>query len=381
MSKSTVKPFVTTLLSAALKAVMTAVTVAVAFATIFSAYGGCFDPDEVPVAALAAMALPAILIAGLMLTLINCLISWKLALVIPVSWLVSLKPLLIFFPLNVSSPSVTPEQEAHSFTLMTYNVQHFDPYVQGADYKENPTVEFILSKKPDVVCLQEAQQVMRGDIPFISNSQYDSICAIYPYRTYITDRDCSIYSRYPIKRVDIKQPIPTKPCNVITYMLTVDSVDILLCDVHLRSIGLQPDDKQLYRELPSHLRSENQIREEIREVKSQLVSKLATSFSARKLESEWLRNAIDSIGCPNVIVAGDFNDIPGCYAQRIIMDGDMTDAYARCAFGPRITYHDNWFYFRIDHILYRGDLEAVKIKRFTPQCSDHYPLMATFVIK
>lgn len=381
MSKIAVRPFVTTLLGAALKAVMTAVTVTAAFATVFSAYGGYFDPDEVPVAALAAMALPAFLIAGLILTLINCLISWKLALVIPVSWLASLKPLLIFFPLNITSPSLTTEQKARSFTLMTYNVQHFDPYVPGADYTENPTIQFILSKTPDVLCLQEAQQVMRGDIPFISDSQYDSICALYPYRTFHTDRDCSIYSRYPIKRVDIKQPIPVKPCNIITYILAVDSMDILLCDVHLRSIGLQPDDKQLYRELPSHLRSENQIREEIRDVKSQLVSKLSASFSARKLEAEWLRNAIDSIGCHNVIVAGDFNDIPGCYAQRIIMDGDMTDAYARCAFGPRITYHDNWFYFRIDHILYRGNLEAVDLRRLTPQCSDHYPLMATFVIK
>ena len=80
-------------------------------------------------------------------------------------------------------------------------------------------------------------------------------------------------------------------------------------------------------------------------------------------------------------MAGDFNDIQGSYALRTILgDGDMHDAYAENAFGPTITYHGNRFYFRIDHVLYRGDMEAVDIERGDTPSSDHYPLLTTFVM-
>ena len=57
----------------------------------------------------------------------------------------------------------------------------------------------------------------------------------------------------------------------------------------------------------------------------------------------------------------------------------MHDAYAQNAFGPTITYHGNRFYFRIDHVLYGGDMEAVDIERGDVPSSDHYPLLTTFV--
>ena len=61
------------------------------------------------------------------------------------------------------------------------------------------------------------------------------------------------------------------------------------------------------------------------------------------------------------------------------MDGDMKDAYAENAFGPTITYHGNRFYFRIDQVLYKGDMKAVDIERGDIESSDHYPLLTTFV--
>ena len=57
----------------------------------------------------------------------------------------------------------------------------------------------------------------------------------------------------------------------------------------------------------------------------------------------------------------------------------MHDAYAEAALGPAITYGKNRFYFRIDHMLYRGDFHVNEIHKGKPVGSDHYPLMATFV--
>ena len=55
----------------------------------------------------------------------------------------------------------------------------------------------------------------------------------------------------------------------------------------------------------------------MKEVKSKLLTKLATAFKIRAVQAHAARSVIDSIGGP-FIVAGDFNDIPGCYAMRVI---------------------------------------------------------------
>ncbi len=90
------------------------------------------------------------------------------------------------------------------------------------------------------------------------------------------------------------------------------------------------------------------------------------------------REITDSIGGP-FIVAGDFNDIPDCYAVRTIRGKDMHDAYADAAFGPTITYHGDKFYFRIDQVLYKGPFKAVDIERGDIASSDHNPLLTTFL--
>ncbi|MDE5786201.1 MAG: hypothetical protein K2H98_06680, partial [Duncaniella sp.] len=114
------------------------------FATVFSAYGGCFDPVSVPVAALAAMILPAILIAGIALMVIDCFVSYRIASMIIISWLISLPEILIFFPLNITGKKLTPQEEARSFTLLTYNCLHFAPYVPSEAGESNGTAAYIL---------------------------------------------------------------------------------------------------------------------------------------------------------------------------------------------------------------------------------------------
>ena len=54
----------------AIRALTVGVNGVVFICTIFSAYGGCFDPAHVPVAALAAMMLPIMLRAGIVIMVI-----------------------------------------------------------------------------------------------------------------------------------------------------------------------------------------------------------------------------------------------------------------------------------------------------------------------
>ncbi len=46
----------------------------------------------------------------------------------------------------------------------------------------------------------------------------------------------------------------------------------------------------------------------------------------------------------NVIVCGDFNDVPGCRALRILESAGLTDAYAELGLGPTITFNASHFF-------------------------------------
>ncbi|MDE6484137.1 MAG: endonuclease/exonuclease/phosphatase family protein [Duncaniella sp.] len=358
-----------------IRAVTVGVNGIVFLATVFSAYGGWFDPARVPVAALAAMILPALLVGGIVLMIIDCFISYRVAVMILASWLISMPEILIFFPLNIFSEKLTPEQEARTFTLLTYNCLHLHNYAPTDSMTTNGTASYILATDADVVNLQELEFLSPRKSVHLTSEQVDSLKSRYPYRVIDAGQQLSVLSKFPVEPIHITIPKRSSPCLIGAYRLDINGTTVNLYNVHLKSIGLSTDDKTLYRELPGKIKETEgaELREEIRDVKQQLVSKLAQSFAVRGIEARWLREVIDSIG-GNTIVAGDFNDIPGCHAQRVIMNGDLHDAYADNAFGAVITYHDNRFYFRIDHILYGGDLKAVDIRRDTPPWSDHYPL-------
>ena len=66
---------------------------------------------------------------------------------------------------------------------------------------------------------------------------------------------------------------------------------------------------------------------------------------------------------------------PGCTTESM----GFRDAYNELGLGPGITYHANRFWFRIDHILYKGNMEARWLVRQRHKSSDHYPLVTRFV--
>ena len=97
----------------------------VAMLTVFSAYGGTFDPETRVIAAMAAMVLPILLIAGIVIVLTDLIIDARLILIIGAGWLLSLSPILTFCPLNVPRSSLSAEEKERSFNMLTYNIFHF----------------------------------------------------------------------------------------------------------------------------------------------------------------------------------------------------------------------------------------------------------------
>ncbi len=120
----------------------------------------------------------------------------------------------------------------------------------------------------------------------------------------------------------------------------------------------------------------------LRFFRANAMAKIAEAAKARADQIKTLEKYIAKYGGKNVIVCGDFNDVNGCYGiNSLCHESRLRRTYPLVAFGPTVTFHANHLFFRIDHILFRGDLEPYSISSPRIPYSDHYPLVATFIMK
>lgn len=355
-----------------IRSLWTLLNIVCGLCTLLAGYGGYINPDKFALAQLANMTFPGWIVLTLILLAVNLFIRKKLAWLSVVVLVACIGPILTISPLNFTSRSLSPDDESRTFTLLTYNVYNFRDN-QGVNPEwGNRTLSYILSTDADIVCLQESSNLNGVG----KKAQRDSINSRYPYRLYSNRSGEVLLSKYHATEIDTPQP-DWGSGSFCAYNVEVEGHEVTVVNCHLQSIGLTDDDKELYRELTDkELR--NPSRSELSKVKNGIVTKLLAAFRIRAQQARYIKEFL-ATRKGNVILVGDFNDVPGSYAYRTIKSDGLKDAYSECAFGPTVTYNDNRFYFRIDQMLYRGDLEAVRIKRGDLRSSDHYPLLATFL--
>lgn len=340
-----------------------------------SAYGGKADPVTSAKLSVLGLAYPIVLAATIALAVVwLCLRRWLLAMIPIVALLLSCGPFTTFSPLNFTA-GFNESDSAMTFKVLTYNVMNFTDNT-GVQHTPNRTIQYILDCDADLVFLQEAAQETDFDKCKQVRAMLDEIKAKYPYY-HNHHGDVVLLSKYPIV-AQVDSVYFDNHTRAIGWDVAMKGDTIRAYSCHLESIGLTQTDKHLYRQL-TKLQNMSSTGD-LDEVRGTLITKLARAYRCRSLQARLLRELIDGTDKP-VILCGDFNDTPGSFAYRTILGDDMRDAYAECALGPTITYHCNRFYFRIDHILYRGDFDAVKIERGSLNASDHYPLIATFALR
>lgn len=347
----------------------------------FSAYAGNMEPAEYPWAGIVAMTFPATFFAAFVMLCLDIFFFRKILFIPVLAFAACLPSVLEFFPLNACSPTLSEEEKEKEFTLLTYNLYNFAPY--GKDSvaaPQNPYISFILEQNPDIVCLQEATRGMPNSKVAITPAQTDSILERYPYVIF-SSAEMAMFSKFPAKVVPFIFRDHCKEGNVVGYHLDIHGTTVSLFNVHLKSIGLTDDDKQLYTDLTDFKNEGRGLRQELSEAKHSLIAKLCAANVVRAENARLLLDMIAKFGGENVMVVGDFNDTPGCYTLRSLEDAGLKQVYPKVAFGPMITYHENKFYFRIDHVLYRGDLKPVSLEKGKINISDHYPLIVKFTIK
>lgn len=343
---------------------------------IISAYSGYFDPKDSSKLAIIGMIFPVALIINFV-ALILWIIARKVSMIILVIIFLGacFNQISTFSPFNTSNPAITSTDD--TFKILTYNVMNFDDMDSTKDSLENRTLRYILDKDADIVVMQEASAKIKMDKLDKIESLMPELKKTYPYREKRL-KDLVILSKYPY-HIDNDEITSNAPQKSVAYRLKFGDKTLYIINVHLESINLTESDKALYRSTTDFSKITDNLSEKtVEDVKSNLLNKLSTAFKKRAIQAEDLKKYINNLENKNVILCGDFNDTPSSYSYLTIKGNDMKDAYEECGLGPTITFHSNRFYFRIDHILYKGDIEAIDIERGDDKSSDHYPLLTTF---
>lgn len=359
------------------RGIMLAVDVLLVAALLLSGYAGIVSPLKYGGAwGIIGLAFPIVLTVTLIFAFIQIFMHRRGLIVLCAGMIFCAGPILTFSPLNIR-PTRTPASGDSTFTVLSYNVANLlDQREPGSyDRSYNAMVTYILERDADIVCLSESAMLGVSDSVRITAAQYDSLQRRYPH-IIISGRAQATLSKYPIT------PIHTSIDRAAfgggdmgIYRVTLPGGRLLtLFNVHLQSLGLNPADKELYMDL-TELKAED-----LHGVRSQLLSKIAAANVLRARQAQMLLGLIRHYGGPDVIVCGDFNDIPGCYAIRRFESAGFKSAYTQVGFGPIITFNANRFYFCIDHVLYRGDMRPLNFHKGVTRASDHYPVEVEFEI-
>ncbi len=345
---------------------------------LLSAWAGTVDPRTLPVSAVVAMTAP-ICIAVTAIVLVLDLIWCRRGAIFAAACLLTAAPSVMSnFPVHPFAGKLTEEQKKRSWTLLSYNVYNFLPANGYYPDSINQTMEYIIRADADVVALQEAESFGCGMAYCIRPWQIDSLKRRYRHIIQNGKGMC-LLSKYPV--TPLRSSFASRGMgqgDCAAYAIDIDGHRVALFSVHLQSIGLTGEDKTMFREL-TDIRGDGEPRPSLGDVRRQLVTKLAEAAVKRADHADMLIRDIARYGGENVIVCGDFNDVPGCWALHRLSDCGMREVYPEVGTGYMRTYNKNRFWFRIDHILYRGRLKPVSMHRGSIVSSDHFPVMATFV--
>jgi endonuclease/exonuclease/phosphatase family metal-dependent hydrolase len=243
--------------------------------------------------------------------------------------------------------------------------------------KESPNkiIQYIAESEADIVCLQEYMVSSRPNL--MSSEDVAKALPMYPYiaEVFFSSPDYKRYnywlavlSKFPVTRSRrIKFPSVYNGSSI--HEINVRGKKIILVNNHLESFKLTTEDRSNYSDMITHASLES-----FDEFRGSIQKKLGQAFRIRAKQSETVAGEIRKANGYYTIVCGDFNDTPISYAHHTIQ-GSLSDAYAKSGFGMGVSYNQNFFLFRIDHILYSPSMEAYNCKVDTRvNLSDHYPI-------
>ena len=294
--------------------------------------------------------------------------KWVLFFVILCSFFVCWKPIKHYtpfhpFPVDVSGKNV--------LKILTYNVMAFG-YQNHTPDKPNEIIQYISNSGADIVCLQE---YMVGTLAnFLTREKVEQALHMYPYQYIepLVQRNrysigLAIFSKYPILHSRKIRYDSTFNGSTI-HEIDVNGKTLMVVNNHLESFKLTMEDRSRYADFIINMNAET-----FDGLKETVQQKLGTAFLIRAEQAEIVAEEIQKLKGDYLIICGDFNDTPISYAYQTVK-GSMVDAFAESGNGLGTTCNQNYFWFRIDHIIHSPNMKAYNAMVDTISVSDHYPM-------
>jgi len=350
-----------------------ALTLVFALFMVISAYSDFISPEKNVFFAYTGLFFPFLLLINLIFLIYWIIMKkWLVSLFLLATFAICWKPITVFCPFH-SKTKELPQEEL--VKVLSYNVMSF-AYKDHTKKEPNKIIQFIAESEADIVCLQEYMVSARPNL--MSSQAVADALPMYPYvaELFFSTPDSKSYkyglallSKFPILS-SRKLSLLSSPYNgAAIHEINVRGKKVIIVNNHLESFKLTAEDRSKYSDMITHVSFElfDELRGAIRQ-------KLGQAFRIRAKQAEKIADEIRHVNGNYTIVCGDFNDTPLSYARRTIL-GPLIDAYAVSGFGPGISYNQNFFYFRIDHIFHSINMESFNCHVDTRiKLSDHYPI-------
>lgn len=331
----------------ALMCVLMAVLVAASLVAIICQY---ITPAKVGILSVVALVAPVLYLFDIVI-LLYWVIRWRwvsvavMAVVVFVCTLYSPR----YYVTDVMRDYNTKYIERHYTKILTYNIQ--------GDFSDE-ILSQVKDIRADVVCFQEA-------------ADYDGNWAVYtePYKTTYNGSDrygCQIVTRHRILRHGQVGALPRQ--NGVWADLRIGDDTIRVVNLHLKSTSIRAEDTKF---LEHH---EYILDNERKSKLGSIVSRLTENNVARAEQAEMVADFLESTPY-DIIVCGDFNDVPLSYTYNTIR-GDLQDAFVEGGDGYAYTYNTAYRLLRIDNIFLTPSMEVVSYEVDNEQSlSDHFPVV------
>lgn len=223
--------------------------------------------------------------------------------------------------------------------------------------KAESILKLVDEESPDVLFFTESFRPL-GD------SLYVKLKDDYPFSTKVFVHNV-VFSKFPISDTKFFERLYKGTSYVVQCNISIKGHNLIVIGCHLSSNNYSPNLNYL---TPNNIKNLSDICDYIYNVKY--------ASGLRELEIHSVINSIEKED--DIIIMGDFNDVCGSSALRILEDAGLMNAWTNGGFGYGSTIY-NPLPFRIDHIYYGTRIKLKGIKTVnTYHFSDHKALVAVF---
>lgn len=356
---------------------VTIVNVIIALLFIIASYSDAVSPSQNVFFSYLGLLFPIFFVINICFLLFWLIMrKWLYVFIISCSFLVCWKPISQYVPFHFPAKVTLND---NIFKILSYNVMGFG-YKDHTVEEPNEILQYIIKSGADIVCLQE--YVVGNSDEFLTRKTIREALSMYPYHYSLPlvrykkyTIGLAVFSKYPILnswRIYYESSFNGSSVHEVD----VNGKKLMLINNHLESFKLTMEDRSKYSDFIKNMNAEtfDGLRETVQR-------KLGSAFVVRAEQAEIVANEIDNLKDDYIVVCGDFNDTPISYAHRVIQGMSLVDAYAESGRGVGITYNQNYFWFRIDHILHSSNLKSYNTTVDKVNFSDHYPIWTYLEMK